>query len=202
MAGVQLLDDPAVLAAVSTPLRRQLWERLQQPASATELAGELGLSRQAVNYHVRALERLGLLEEVGQRQRRGFVERVLRAKARRLVVDPSVLSAEGDVSLPSTAALDRHAAEHLAATAGQLVRDVAAMQAAADEAGRRLLTFTIEADVRIGSPAEVEELANAIAEAVQQTAATFDTPGGRHYRVVVGGHPSPRRAKGTRQGAS
>ena len=190
-----------MLAAVSTPLRRQLWERLQQPASATELAGELGLSRQAVNYHVRALERLGLLEVVGERQRRGFVERMLKAKARRLVVDPSVLETRGDLSLPSPAALDRHAAEHLAATAGRLVRDVAAMQAAADGAGRRLLTFTIEADVRIGSPAEVEELATAVADAVEQAAATFDTPGGRHYRVVVGGHPAAgRRAKDTRQG--
>ena len=200
MAGVQLLDDPAVLAAVSTPLRRQLFERLQQPASATELAGELGLSRQAVNYHVRALERLGLLEVVGERQRRGFVERVLQAKARRLVVDPSVLSPDGGASLPSPAALDRHAAEHLATTAEQLVRDVTAMQAAADAAGRRLLTFTVEADVRVGSPAEVEQLATAIADAVEQAAATFDTPGGRHYRVVVGGHPNPRRAKDTRQG--
>ena len=207
VGGVQFVDDPGVLAAAASPLRRGLLERLQEPASASELSKELGQSRQALNYHLRELERLGLVEVVGERQRRGFVERVFRSKARRLVVDPSVLrmsAADGDDVLPAPDVLDRHAAEHLAATAGRMVRDVAMMQEAAERTGRRLLTFTIEADVRIGSPADVERFADALADAVARTAADHDTPGGRHYRVVVGAHPTRahRPDQHKRQGAS
>lgn len=115
-----------------------------------------------------------LLEVVEERRRRGFVERVVRAKARRLVVDPSLLDAQPDV--PTPAVLDRHAAEHLAATAGQLVRDVATMQAAAERRGQQLLTFTIEADVRVGSPADVEDLATAACRAWLRSRRASPTP--------------------------
>lgn len=189
VTGVQLLDDPNLLGAVSSPLRRKLLERLRgDPASASEVAGELGLSRQVVNYHLRELEKFGLVEVVGERRKRGFVERLVQATTRRIVVDPALLDAD-DAALPSPEAIDRHAAEHLAATASRLVRDVTTMQAAAERAGKRLLTFTIETDVRVASPAELERFAEALADAVADTAASFDTPGGRHYRVVVGGHP-------------
>jgi DNA-binding transcriptional ArsR family regulator len=189
VTGVQLLDDPGVLGAVSSPLRRRLLERLRgNAASAAEVAAELGLSRQLVNYHLRALEEVGLVEVVGERKKRGFVERLLQATTRRIVVDPDLLDTD-EIALPSPGTIDRHAAEHLAATAGRLVRDVATLQAAAERAGKRLLTFTIETDVRVASPADVERFAEALADAVAATAAEFDAPRGRHYRVVVGGHP-------------
>lgn len=189
---MHLLGDPELVGAVSSPLRRRLLDRLHEPASASELAKEFGLSRQALNYHLRELERLGLLELAEERQRRGFVERVLRTRPGRLVVDPSVLEppgADDSSRLPTPGELDRHAAEHLAAVAGRMVRDVVTMQERAEEAGRRLLTFTVEADVRIASPAAVERFATALADAVAAVAAEHDAPGGRHYRVVVGGHP-------------
>ena len=196
---MQLLGDPDVLGAVSSPLRRQLLDRLHEPASASELSKEMNLSRQALNYHLRELERLGLVELVEERRRRGFVERILRAKPGRLVVDPAVLEPiAAAMDLPTPSELDRHAAEHLAAVAGRLVRDVVTMQEEAQQAGRRLLMFTVETDVRIASPAAVDRFATALADAVARVVSEHDTPGGRHYRVVAGGHP--RRQ--LRQGAS
>ena len=63
------------------------------------------------------------------------------------------------------------------------------MQAAAGE--RRLLTFTIEADVGFHSPADVEAFTTALADAVATVAHRFHDPDGRRYRVVAGGHPAP-----------
>lgn len=189
-SAVDLVTEPDAVRRALTPLRRRLLERLRTPASATQLAGELDLSRQKVNYHLRALEDAGLLELVEQRQRRGFVERVLRSRAHSFVVDPSVIT--GAPSRDEQAAGDRHAAGHLVDVASQTVRDVVRMQAAAERAGTRLLTFTLETDVRLASPGDVHRLSDDLAAAVAGVVARFDDPDGRPYRVVAGGHPAPR----------
>jgi DNA-binding transcriptional ArsR family regulator len=184
---LQLVGDPDRVRTALSPMRRRLLERLREPASATRLAAELGLSRQRVNYHLRALEHAGLVELVEERRRRGCTERILAARADAFVVDPAVLGA-----LRSVDAQDRHAAEHLIGAASDVVRDVARMQAAADRSGTRLLTFTLETEVLFASPADIERFAGRLADLLAETAAEHGTPrGGRPYRVVVGGHPAP-----------
>lgn len=69
-------------------------------------------------------------------------------------------------------AQDQYAAEHLVGVAAATVRDVARMRAGAVAKGKRLLTFTVETEVR------------------------FDSPDGRPYRMVVGGHPAPADNQG------
>lgn len=189
-----LLAEPDQLRGALAPLRRRLLSRLRTPASATELARELELSRQKVNYHLRRLEEAGLIELVEQRRRRGCVERVMRARADAYVVDPSLMAgAAGDaVAGEPTRAADRHAADHLVAAASDTVRDVTRMQAAAEQAGLRLLTFTLETEVRLGAPADLHRFTEALAEAVAGVVAGFDTPGGRAYRVLGTGHPKPK----------
>lgn len=162
-------------------------ERLRQPASATKLAAELGFSRQRINYHLRALEQARLLELVEERPRRGFTERVLAARADAFVVDPAVMG-----SVAAIEEQDRCAAEHLIGAASAVVRDVARMQSAAQREGTRLLTFTIETELRFAAPADVERFCDRLAELVADTAASHSAgAGGRPYRVVLGGHPAP-----------
>ena len=52
---MKLLEEPEKVRAALSPLRRQLLELLQEPASATQLAAALELPRQRVNYHLREL---------------------------------------------------------------------------------------------------------------------------------------------------
>jgi DNA-binding transcriptional ArsR family regulator len=186
-----LLAEPDQLRGALAPLRRRLLSRLRTPASAAELARELELSRQKVNYHLRRLEEAGLIELVEQRRRRGCVERVMRASADAYVIDPSLMA--GSAAAPErTRVADRHAADHLVAAASDTVRDVTRMQAAADRAGLRLLTFTLETEVRLGAPADLHRFTEALAEAAAGVVADFDTPGGRAYRVLGTGHPKPK----------
>lgn len=194
-APLALLDEPDRLRAALSPIRRRLLDRLREPASATQLAAELALGRQRVNYHLRALEKAGLLELVEQRQRRGCVERILVRTARAFVVDPAVMSRTPRSAARMAAAQDRFAAEHLVQTAARVVRDVARMQARADDQGSRLLTFTIETEVAFASPADLERFSSALSALVARAAADLPpAPGGRRYRVVIGGHPAPRQA--------
>lgn len=180
-----LLHEPQRVHLALSPVRRRLLEQLHEPMSATQAAEALGLTRQQANYHLRVLEGAGLVELVETRKRRGCTERILRATAGAFVVDPGVMR---DHAAPSTD--DRFAAEHLVATAADVVRDVARMQAAADQAGTRLLTFTIEADVGFREPGDVEAFTTALADAVATIANRFHDPAGRRYRVVAGGHPA------------
>ncbi|MCW2762041.1 MAG: transcriptional regulator, ArsR family [Marmoricola sp.] len=190
VAQVALLDDPDRLVAGLSRLRLRLLDALAVPASATELAHRLDLTRQKVNYHLRVLESAGLVELAEVRQRRGFTERVMRRSATAFVVDPSVLPAAADSPVRSR---DRHAAEHLIATASDVVREVARMQAAADERDQRLLTFTIETELAFTHPSDVHDFTDALAEAVAEVTKRFHEPSGRRYRLVVGGHPAPDR---------
>ncbi|GAA1536164.1 helix-turn-helix domain-containing protein [Actinomadura kijaniata] len=192
-SGINYLDEPDTVAAVLAPLRRKLLAKLREPASATQLAAALGLPRQKVNYHLRALESAGLIELVEERRRRGCLERIMRARPGAVVVDPTVMSHDQDSSAEQLSLIqDQYAAEHLVDVAAATVRDVARMQVKADEAGKRLLTFTAETDVRFASPADVHRFTDELTEALREIAARFDTRDGRPYRVVVGGHPTPR----------
>ena len=188
-----LLAEPEQLRGALAPLRRRLLARLRTPASATELAREFDVSRQKLNYHLRQLEAAGLIELVEQRQRRGFTERILRARADAYVIDPALMSDEAGAAGSADAARvgDRHAAERLVAVAANTVREVTRMQAAADQAGRRLLTFTIETQVRLATPADLHRFTDALATAIATVVSDFDHPGGRPYRVIGAGHPAP-----------
>ncbi|WP_211225447.1 ArsR/SmtB family transcription factor [Amycolatopsis nigrescens] len=187
MPSHDLLEEPERLRHALSPLRRRLLTRLRTPASAPELAAELEMPRQRVGYHLRQLEDAGLVELVEQRQRRGCVERVLRATADAFVVDPAVLDRHTERRSD-----DRHAAEHLIDVASRTVRDLARMQAAAERQDTRLLTFTLETEVRFGAPADVHTFTEALADAIAGVVAAFDTPEGKPYRLIGAGHPAPR----------
>ena len=202
-APVALLDEPDRLRVGLSPIRRRLLERLRQPASATQLASELAMGRQRINYHLRALETAKLIDLVEERQRRGCVERILVARAQAFIVDPSVMNAKtGSGSSATTAGLavsrtaqDKFSAEHLIDTAADVVRDVTRMRVQAEKQGARLLTFTMQTDVSFAEPGDLERFTTTLAEFVAREAAKYHTPGGRGYRVVIGGHPSPRADK-------
>lgn len=57
-------DPQPVLAALADPTRRAVFERLnsQGPASASKLASELPVSRQAIAKHLSTLDSVGLVD--------------------------------------------------------------------------------------------------------------------------------------------
>ena len=55
MLDVEVIDNPAAATVALEPVRNRLLAELGEPASAATLAARLGLARQKVNYHLRAL---------------------------------------------------------------------------------------------------------------------------------------------------
>ena len=82
------IDDPRYVKALSHPLRVRILALLDEgTASPVELAGWLGARLGTVAYHVRALERLGLIELMRETRVRGAVAHHYRAKERPSVSD-------------------------------------------------------------------------------------------------------------------
>jgi len=189
-ATISLLDDVDRMREALSPIRLKLLRALKTPGSAASVAAELGMPRQKVGYHLRALEAAGLVVLVEARARRGFTERLLVASADALVVDPAILQ---DEPADRTRIQDRHAAEHLIGAASEMVRAVTRMRAAADAEGARLLTFTLESQVAFATPQAMEAFTHDLAKVLADLVAAYDTPrGGRPYSLTLGGHPTPR----------
>src|ERR1700681_1924293 len=119
MFEVAVIEDPAAAEASLDPVRARLLAELAVPGSATMLAAKVGLARQKVNYHLKALERHGLVELVEERRKGNVTERVMRATAASYVISPIALAA---VQPDPSRSPDRLSARWLLAVAARLVR--------------------------------------------------------------------------------
>lgn len=192
MLEVAVIEDPAAAEVCLDPVRSKLLAALAEPGSATTLAAQVGLSRQKVNYHLRALERHGLIELVEERRKGNVTERVLRATAASYVISPAALA---DVAPDPGRAPDQLSARWLLALAARLVREVGDLIAGATAARQRLATYAIDAEIRFASAADRAAFAEEIGTAVKGLVAKYhdeNAPGGRTHRLVVALHPSLR----------
>lgn len=83
MKQITEIHDPRLVKALAHPLRVQLLRVLQdRVASPSELAQELDARLPNVSYHVRVLERLGVIELVRTKPRRGAVEHYYQARGK------------------------------------------------------------------------------------------------------------------------
>src|SRR5204862_5394268 len=151
MHDVTVIDNPAAAEASLDPIRARLLAELAEPGSASTLAARVGLTRQKANYHLRALERHGLVELVEERRKGNCTERVLQATAASYVISPSALSA---VAPDPTLAPDRLSAQWLLAVAARLVRDVGDLVAGGAAAKRRVATYAVDGEIRFASATE------------------------------------------------
>jgi DNA-binding transcriptional ArsR family regulator len=88
MRPITNIDDPRYVKAMSHPLRVRILALLDERiASPVELAGWLGATLGTTAYHVRTLERMGLVELVRETRVRGAVEHHYRSKDRPRVSD-------------------------------------------------------------------------------------------------------------------
>jgi DNA-binding transcriptional ArsR family regulator len=187
---VGVIEDPAAAEAALDPARARLLAQLAEPRSATMLAAAAGLPRQKVNYHLRALERHGLVELVEERRKGNVTERMLRATAASFVISPAALAA---VAPDPTRSPDRLSARWLLALAAQLVRDVGDLITASAKAQRRLATFGMDGRVRFASAADRAAFTEELTRTVAALVAKYhdeDAPGGREHRLVIAVHPS------------
>ncbi len=189
MLDVEVIEDPAAATVALDPVRSRLLAELAEPASAAGLAARLGIARQKVNYHLRALEAHRLVTVAGERRWGGLTERLLVASAGSYVVSPDAL---GPVAAGSGDRADRLSASYLVALAARAIREVGTLLRRAREVGKRLPTLSIDTEVRFRSAAERAAFSAELARAVAGLAARYhdeSAPEGRAHRLVMMVHP-------------
>ncbi|GAA2961698.1 ArsR/SmtB family transcription factor [Actinokineospora diospyrosa] len=190
MFDVAVIEDPAAAEVTLDPVRSALLAALAEPGSASSLAAVVGLPRQKVNYHLRALEKHGLVELVEERRKGNCTERVLRATAASYVISPAALSA---VAPDPSKSPDQLSARWLLALAARLVRELGQLIAGAMAAKQRLATYASDSEITFATAADraafAGELQDAVAGLVRKYHAE-NAPEGRKHRFIVALHPS------------
>ena len=77
---MELVKESRHAATMLHPMRLRILDALREPGSASTVARELGLARQKVNYHLRALEAHGLAKVAGERRWGGLTPNCIAAK--------------------------------------------------------------------------------------------------------------------------
>ena len=75
MLPLTAVTSTAAAAAMLDPTRLAILEGLKAPGSAASVAAQLGAPRQRIWYHIRELERAGLVAPVSERAHDGLIER-------------------------------------------------------------------------------------------------------------------------------
>ncbi|AUI59121.1 helix-turn-helix domain-containing protein [Amycolatopsis sp. BJA-103] len=190
MFSVAVIEDAEAAEVSLDPVRARLLSELAEPASATMLAARVDLPRQKVNYHLRALEKHGLVELVEERRKGNVTERMMRATAASYVISPTALSA---VQPDPAESPDRLSARWLLAVAGRLVRDVGLLITGSTKARKRVATFAIDGEVRFSNAADRAAFAEELTVAITNLVSKYHDEGaeqGRDHRIVVAVHPS------------
>ena len=194
MLDIQVIDDPAAATVALEPMRSRLLSELAAPASAATLATRVGLARQKVNYHLRALEAHGLVRLAQERRWGGLTERLLVATAASYVVSPSAL---GPVAVDPDREVDRLSASYLIALGARVVREVGDLVRRAGEADKRLATMAVDTEVRFRSATERAAFSAELTDAIAKLVSRYhdeSAPGGRPHRLVVVAHPLPQQS--------
>ncbi len=195
MIDIEVINDPAVAVAALDPMRTVLLAELAEPASAAILAARLGLPRQKVNYHMRALEASGLVEVADKRRWGGLTERLLVSSAKSFVVSPEAL---GAVAADPKRSTDQLAASYLIALGARIVREVGDLWKRSQKADKHLATLSIDCEIRFASPAAraafTRELTLTITELVSRYHDS-SASAGRDHRLVILSHPAPSASR-------
>jgi DNA-binding transcriptional ArsR family regulator len=210
MLEVEVINDPAAAMVALDPVRSRLLAELAEPASAATLATRLGIARQKVNYHLRALESHGLAKVAEQRQWGGLTERLLVATATSYVVSPSALGPVAAESVRSAVRsksrnavsksreTDRISASYLIALASRIVCEVGNLLRRSREANKHLATLSLDTEIRFRSAADRAAFSNDLTQAITKLVARYhdeSAPKGRAHRLVVVAHPLPQEPR-------
>jgi DNA-binding transcriptional ArsR family regulator len=194
MLDVAVIEDAAAAQSSLDALRAELLAALREPGSAASLAARVGAPRQKVNYHLRELERHGLVQLVEERRKGNVMERIVQATAASYVISPAAL---GPAQPDPSRTPDRLSARWLVAVAARLVRDVGALINGAARANQKVATFAMDGEVRFASAKDRADFTERLASTASALIAEYhdaNAPEGRDHRVVVAIHPSVRPA--------
>ena len=185
---IHVVDAAEDLAALAHPLRLRILDALRAPASAADVARAIGQSRQNVNYHLKELERAGLVHRTGEHRKGNFVETRFEAVAPTIVISPRAVW--GDEQR-ANALKAQVALENLVVLGEQLSRDASVLLDRAAFDGDEIASAAVEADVRFADEEARAAFVREYLAAVGPLLKKYGRRRGARYRVALAAYPNP-----------
>ena len=85
-----VVDDIETIRAIADPMRMRLHTELDEPRTVKELARIVGVPQTRLYYHVKILERTGLIRVVSRRVVSGIEERTYQTTAKSTTISPAL----------------------------------------------------------------------------------------------------------------
>ncbi len=185
-AAVEIVSNSEQAQALTTPARRRMIELLKDPGTAASVARELGMPRQKVNYHIKSLEKTGLVRRTGERRNGNFIEQLYQSIARRFVLSQE-LAWDGDTLMRALA--DQVSLNHLLSLGSKLQCDVAELLEKATMSSDEIPSLSTEIEVRFADAGSRAAFAEDLLDAVKKLTAKHGAKRGDAYRMLIAAYP-------------
>jgi DNA-binding transcriptional ArsR family regulator len=184
---VEFLNDPQQVAAVAHPVRARILEALRSANSAASVARSFGRSRQFVSYHLKELERLGLVRAAGERRNGNFVEQLYESTARRFMVSAQFAA---DPERLASVFRDQVSLSQLSNLGERIQRDSALLIDAAAREGNQIPSASVEAEVCLPDEAARAAFMAEFVDLFQALLAKHGRKDGEKFHVALTAYPS------------
>ncbi|MCA9753877.1 MAG: helix-turn-helix transcriptional regulator [Gemmatimonadetes bacterium] len=162
-------------------------EHLRAPDSAAGVARQLRLPRQKVNYHLRELEKHGLVRLVRESTNGNGTERRVEATAKSFALNPRML---GRLAPDRVSPEPEDPTDQLLAQATRTLRQLGALlPEESPHDGDDVIA--IEAELRFRDDESFHAFAGEIMSEIDRLAEKYRDPNGRVTRLTLGLHPRP-----------
>ncbi len=183
-----IVESPEQATALMNPLRAEILSNLRKPASASEVARNINESPQRINYHLKMLEKVGLVRKIGNRQVRNLVEVLYQGIAQTYVLAESLAWSPDTIQKIK----DQSSLAHLIHTSDQIKKDALLLMERSDE-NEEIPSASLSMKVQLRDQQTrekfVQEYVDMVKELLQKYQATQQQVDGDPYQVVLAVYP-------------
>ncbi|KAA3645523.1 MAG: ArsR family transcriptional regulator [Chloroflexi bacterium] len=172
------------------PMRIEILRRLDEPRTCPELAEALGETPQKIYYHVKQLQKAGMVEKVEERRVRGVVEGYYQAVARAYWLAPDLVSEIGGTALTQ----DQVSLRYLLSLAQELHNDVAQL-GQRSESGQETPSLALSAHIQLPDGTRRAAFMRDVQRTFQDLARQYGLPDGKElaeedsFRLMLACYP-------------
>jgi DNA-binding transcriptional ArsR family regulator len=186
---VYRLEYPEQALALLNPLRVEILRIMNEPASASEVGRQLRETPQKINYHLKSLEKVGLIQRSGSRQVKNLIEVLYQSISKNFIIPESFGWSEETVSRMK----DQGALTHLI-TISERMRSDALQLMETSEQNVEIPSAAMETEVYLPDEADRQAFIHDYAEAMKLLAEKYRTDSHNNaFRVLMAVYPEPQQ---------
>lgn len=181
-----LVELPEQASVLLNPLRAEILAQLKKPSSATEVAKQLQETPQRINYHLKILEKAGLVKRTSTRQVRNLVEVLYQSIARTFILAESL--SLGKETLQKIK--DQGSLLHLIHTSDRIKRDALKLMEHSDQ-DEVIPSASLQMKIQLEDEEQREQFIQDYVELVKQLSKKYqiNTPYTTPYHVLLAVYP-------------